>query len=214
MNNSDYFKAGRDNTPPNTLHMLAHSPCPKVRTRVAENHHTPPKTLELLSRDLNVEVRIGLGCNQNIPVAILWQLAQDEHLDVRFSLADNANTAPLILAWLSSDENPYIAHRANKSIGILSTPVKRSLKKGDLDMAAKRVERTLRRMLSNKERLSKANALRLKELIFEDGFMSKSERKVVHYAIENNLLEDPAFEIFLGLLLDRPDNEQAEKAIA
>lgn len=210
----DYFLAGRDNTPPTTLQMLAHSACPHVRTRVAENRSTPIQTLERLSQDVNVDVRIGLGCNQNAPPALRWKLAFDDHLDVRFSLADNANTPLLILVWLSSDDNPYIAHRANKTISALSAPEKWSSQKGDINMAAETVKRTLRRMLSTKERLSKANALRLRELILADGYLSRSERKVVQFAMENDLLEDAAFEIFLELLLDQQTIENAQKAIA
>lgn len=80
-------------------------------------------------------------------------------------------------------------------------------------MAAKRVEKTLRRMLTQKERLSKADAIRLKELILQDGYFSKSERKVILHAIENDLLQDSAFEVFLELILEKR-NQEGEKTIA
>lgn len=214
MNMNDYFQAGRESTSEHTLHMLSHSSCPKVRSRVAENPQTSAPTLEHLSQDLNVEVRIGLGNNRNTPIHILWQLALDEHLDVRFNLADNANTTPLILAWLSADDNPYIAQRANKTIHALRTLETKSHHTGANTMAAKTVERTLRRMLSTKERLNKTNALQLRHLILEDGFLSKSEKKVVQFAINNDLLDDSAFESFLDLLLDGQTREQQDKAIA
>lgn len=73
-------------------------------------------------------------------------------------------------------------------------------------MSANNVERMVRRMLHNKERLSKNDAVRLKKLILADGYLSRSERKVVRTAIENDRLEDPAFEIFLDLLLSKYGN--------
>lgn len=144
----DYFQAGRSDTPEKTLEFLALSSCVKVRARVAENQQTPNQILEQLSHDKNVDVRIGLGYNMKTPITVLWRLAMDEHLDVRFSLAENANTAPLILVWLSSDDNPYIAQRAHKTMISLSLPQLGSSTKGDITMAAKTVEKALRRMLS------------------------------------------------------------------
>jgi len=81
-------------------------------------------------------------------------------------------------------------------------------------MSAKQIEQTLRRMLHSKERLGKADADRLRELILEDGYLSKSERKIVQHAIDNDLLEEPAFEIFLDLLLRKYGNEDNQRAIA
>ena len=81
-------------------------------------------------------------------------------------------------------------------------------------MAAKNIERTLRRMLSTKERLNKRNALQLKDLMLEDGFLSRSERKVVKFAIDNDLLDDSAFEVFLELLLDGQTRERRDRTIA
>lgn len=81
-------------------------------------------------------------------------------------------------------------------------------------MSATTIERTLRRMLNRKERLSKADAKLLRELILEDGYFSKTERKVVRNAIENDLLDDPAFEVFLDLYLDNQLGEKDERAIA
>lgn len=68
-------------------------------------------------------------------------------------------------------------------------------------MAATMIERTLRRMLSTKDRISKSDALRLKELILEDGYLSRSEKKIIQKAFENDLLTEEAFEILLEVML-------------
>lgn len=71
-------------------------------------------------------------------------------------------------------------------------------------MSSTSVERTLRRILSKKERLNVTDARLLHKLIMEDGYFSKTERKVVQHAIDNDLLDDPSFEIFLELMLSKP----------
>ncbi|MBX9693584.1 MAG: hypothetical protein K2Z81_14440 [Cyanobacteria bacterium] len=71
-------------------------------------------------------------------------------------------------------------------------------------MSAKRIERTMRRMLNNKRQLNNRDAMRIRELILEDGYISKSEKKLVWQAMENDLLECPAIEIFHDLLNGLP----------
>lgn len=212
MNNNDYLQAGRASTPAALLQKLAHSACTRVRARVAENQSTPRHLLDDLSKDTSTDVRIGLTYNPTTPTAILWELANDDDLDVRYSLAENANTLPIILIWLSGDENPYVAQRAYKTVEALLGREK-GRPKGDAQMA-KTIERTLRRMLNKKERLSKADAVRLKGLILDDGYLSRSEIKIMQRAIDNDLLDEAAFEVFVELLLDEYGDEIGDRAIA
>lgn len=214
MINTDYIQAGQPSTPIEIQERLAQASCSRVRARVAENRSSLPQLLELLSRDRNPDVRIAVGSNPVTPVSTLWNLALDEHVDVRFSLADNANTVFIILIWLSADENPYVAQRALKTMNAVASSNDKKHSRGDSFMSAKTIERTLRRMLNRKERLTKQDAVRLKELILKDGYLSRSEKKILQYAIENDLLEDRAFEIFLDLILDKGGNRVGEKAIA
>lgn len=44
------------------------------------------------------------------------KLAEDEHLDVRYALAENHNVSRAVLNKLKSDTNPYVAHRAAKTL--------------------------------------------------------------------------------------------------
>lgn len=200
-----YFQAGMSSTSLELLESLAQSSCPKVRARVAENQSSSHDLLELLSNDSDADVRIAVGRNPEAPTLVHWTLAFDEHLDVRFSLAENAQTDLLILIWLTGDENPYIAHRAMRTLNAVASGDGNLHSKGESMMAAKTIERTLRRMLNTKERLNKVDAIQLRSLILEDGFLSKSEKKVLHNAIEDDLLDDEAIEIFLDLLLDKVD---------
>lgn len=47
---------------------------------------------------------------------ILWLLVEDPNPDVRFCLAENHNIGTALLQALSDDENPYVAHRAQKTM--------------------------------------------------------------------------------------------------
>lgn len=53
---------------------------------------------------------------------VLWMLAKDDCVDVRFCLAENYKINPEILKELSKDENPYVAHRAQKTMERLRVP--------------------------------------------------------------------------------------------
>lgn len=58
----------------------------------------------------------------NASEEILWLLVEDPHPDVRFCLAENYNIDTAILEALSEDENPYVAHRAQKTLMRLQSP--------------------------------------------------------------------------------------------
>ncbi|MBX3073293.1 hypothetical protein KF707_20900 [Candidatus Obscuribacterales bacterium] len=206
-----YLQAGRSSTSAKTLATLTNAACEKIRTRVAENRSTPPHLLQFLSKDESSDVRIAVASNSATPAIVLWSLASDYNPDVRLSMAENHNLPAAILTWLSGDENPYVAIRAEKT---LATNGYKINDKGEIVMSATKIERTLRRMLSRKERLSKADAKRLRDLILEDGYFSRSERKVVRNAIENDLLDDPAFEVFLDLYLNDQLRPKDERTIA
>lgn len=210
----DYIRAGSAATPLVELTELSNAICPKLRARVAENSATPSSLLEKLSSDLSTEVRIGVGNNASTSTIIRWRLAFDEALDVRFSQAENAHTGTLILMWLAGDENPYIANRAIRTLRSIAKNDNYLTSLGDIEMAAETIQRTLRRMLSNKERLSKSDAIKLKKLILSDGYVSRSEKKIVQETFDNDRLTDAALEAFIELLLNRTDADEDIKQIA
>ncbi len=55
-------------------------------------------------------------------VDILWMLVEDQNPDVRFCLAENYNLDATMLEKLSEDENPYVAHRAQKTLMRMQSP--------------------------------------------------------------------------------------------
>ena len=206
-----YLQAGRSSTSAKTLAMLTKAACEKTRRRVAENRSTPAHLLQLLSTDKCTDVRIAVACNSATPANVLWTLVSDHNPDVRLSMAENHNLSAASLTWLSGDENPYVALRAERTLATNGHIIDG---KGESIMSATKIERTLRRMLNSKRRLSKTDAKRLRELILEDGYFSKTERKVVRNAIENDLLDDPAFAVFLDLYLHNQLGQKDERAIA
>lgn len=108
--------ATNSNTPQLLLDQLAMENSHCLRERVAENPRTSPNTLARLSFDINPEVRAAVSENLNTPVEILMMLAGDECVDVRYRLAENSHIPLELLHILANDENPYIAHRAKKTL--------------------------------------------------------------------------------------------------
>jgi hypothetical protein len=46
----------------------------------------------------------------------VWRLARDESPDVRLRLAESYTVPIAVLRVLSEDENPYVAHRAHRTM--------------------------------------------------------------------------------------------------
>jgi hypothetical protein len=197
----EYIRACVPSTPAYILQDLANSPVARIRARVAENISTPESVLVGLVNDGSAEVRQSLALNARVPEAVLWELAADTDPDVRYAIAENPHIAMEILIFLSADENPYVALRAEETIEAVTN--ESSHRKGGTKMSATSIERKLRRMLNAKERLTRSDALRLKEAILADDYLSRSERKIIVHAMENDLLDDGACEVFIELLLQR-----------
>jgi hypothetical protein len=69
-----------------------------------------------LVHDASPEVRINLAFNPVVTDILLAELAEDEDADVRFALAENPAVPRVTLQRLSTDENPYVAHRAARTL--------------------------------------------------------------------------------------------------
>jgi len=111
-----YIQAGDPATTGDELATLADHELHEVRRRVGENHQTPSEVLQKLASDEHPEVRAAVGENHMTPQEVLEQLACDEHLDVRYSLTENCNLPLAILSRLAEDENPYVSHRARRTM--------------------------------------------------------------------------------------------------
>ncbi len=111
-----YILAGRPETQPEDLWLFATDNLDKIRQRVAENPVTPAELLTILARDNAADVRAAVAENAQTPIEILDELASDEFVDVRYSIAENPNMAYSILLKLTYDPNPYVSHRAGRSL--------------------------------------------------------------------------------------------------
>ena len=117
-----YIQAGNPDTPVEQLLLLAQDELDHVRRRVGENHMAPCAVLIALACDWHPDVRIAVSENPSCPADVLERLAGDEHVDVRFALAENPNLPPAIIAVLVDDENPYVSHRARRTLRSLEPP--------------------------------------------------------------------------------------------
>lgn len=87
-----------------------------VRRRAAENPALPLRYLRKLSTDSSVDVRIAVAENSSTPLWLLELLSQDEDADVRYAMAENSALPAHILRQLTQDENPYVCHRAVRTV--------------------------------------------------------------------------------------------------
>jgi hypothetical protein len=82
----------------------------------AENPLTPPDTLALLAESCDVKVRMAVADNRSAFTETTMLLAQDEDADLRYQLAENHGIDESVLEVLADDSNPFVAHRARKTI--------------------------------------------------------------------------------------------------
>jgi hypothetical protein len=85
-------------------------------TRIAENSSVPASMLEQLAMHNNPCIREAVADNINTPIDSLWLLSLDECCDIRYAMAENHNLPLAILDSLSQDNNPYVAHRAQRTL--------------------------------------------------------------------------------------------------
>ena len=85
----------------------------------AENSSTPADILALLAESCDVKVRMAIADNRNAALETTMLLAQDEDADLRYQLAENHNIDESVLVFLADDSNPFVAHRARKTLNRL-----------------------------------------------------------------------------------------------
>ncbi len=83
------------------------SPKESIRSLVAKHQNTPKNTLELLARDSDFVVRMNVAGNPNTPSAMLEALAKDSYPSVREMCAGNPNTPISTLTLLAEDSDSY-----------------------------------------------------------------------------------------------------------
>ncbi len=81
-----------------------------------------------LPSDQNSEVRLAVAENPHIPADILAMLVADADVDVRFGVAENPHIHEDVLFQLTTDDNPFVRHRAMKTLEMLAPDVQSRLK--------------------------------------------------------------------------------------
>jgi hypothetical protein len=105
----------RTNTVKEQLFLPARDP--NLLVAVVENLGDAPELLAQMAADKHPAVRTAVADNPAAPVGILMALAHDPDADVRYSLAENHNMPSPVLSELALDENPYVATRAQDTLG-------------------------------------------------------------------------------------------------
>jgi len=96
---------------------------------VAEHPSTSIDALRKLAAHADVEVRTAVADHRDTPLETVMLLAQDESVDLRYAIAENHNSHANVLSMLAQDDNPFVAHRARKTLervcghSILAFPV-------------------------------------------------------------------------------------------
>jgi hypothetical protein len=105
-----------ENTPTETLILLAKDVDYWVRCWVAQNPNTPPETLTLLANDEGEDVAVlcDAAKHPNTPPETLTLLAKNVYPSVRFCVAHNPNTPPEALTLLASDDDYWVRCRVAK----------------------------------------------------------------------------------------------------
>jgi hypothetical protein len=116
LNWEKYIKAGHHETAVEQLWLFAVDDHHRVRRRVAENPICPEDILRALSIDEHVDVRIAVAEHPNTPCDVLIKLSNDENGDLRYALAENPNMPVELISRLTEDDNPYVCHRALRTL--------------------------------------------------------------------------------------------------
>lgn len=84
--------------------------------QVAEHPDTTTDALRSLAVHVDAEVRIAVAEHRNAHLETVMLLAQDQSADVRYAIAENHNAHSDVLTLLIEDQNPFVAHRAKKTL--------------------------------------------------------------------------------------------------
>lgn len=98
------------------LLVWADSECLSLLKRLAEHPATPISILNQLACCSHGDVRESVADNTNTPLSTMWLLVKDQDEDVRFAMAENHNLPSSILYELAEDSNPFVKHRAEKTL--------------------------------------------------------------------------------------------------
>jgi hypothetical protein len=90
--------------------------CLSLLKRLAEHPATPICILNQLACCSHGDVRVSVADNRNTPLSTMWLLVKDRDEDMRYAMAENHNLPSSILSELAEDSNPFVKHRAEKTL--------------------------------------------------------------------------------------------------
>jgi len=82
----------------------------------AEHAETSSATLTKLALHKDARVRTAVAENPNTLLTTVMRLAQDRCVDLRYTIAENHQMDRIVLCLLLLDDNPYVAHRAERTL--------------------------------------------------------------------------------------------------
>jgi hypothetical protein len=89
---------------------------PSWGKQVAEHPDTSSDALMSLAAHADVEVRTAVADHPSTLLETALLLAQDVDADLRYAMAENHNIHADVLIILAEDDNPFVAHRAKKTL--------------------------------------------------------------------------------------------------
>lgn len=117
------------------------------------DRHVSIENLVLATQRCDTQSRMDMGDHRDTTLEIALLLAGDECADVRLALAENHNLDESVLILLTEDSNPYVAHRAQKTLARLREAPSSSTMHPALGVnGATFVNRTFTRRLGSKAR--------------------------------------------------------------
>lgn len=127
LKNQEYFLllkriALASEAPAEILAIVAECDCTEMLELVASHGNCAPVLIDQLARHPHSEIRIAAAENRSTSEETLLALVKDDSVDVRYALAENHNLPETVLERLVDDENPYVAHRALKTLSRLRQP--------------------------------------------------------------------------------------------
>ncbi|MBX9938234.1 MAG: DUF2336 domain-containing protein [Candidatus Obscuribacterales bacterium] len=90
------------------------------KIRMAQAPVISKELLIELADDSDSEVRAAVAERGNLSMQLQVVLCLDDCADVRYAIAEDPGTAISILRRLSKDNNPYVAHRAQRTLFALA----------------------------------------------------------------------------------------------
>lgn len=91
-----------------------------MKLRMARAPLVSRELLRILALDEDADVRLAVAERGDLSSQLQTILCLDKSPDIRFVIAEDPATAVSILRRLSQDENPYVAHRAQRTLFALA----------------------------------------------------------------------------------------------